>query len=50
MVSGVLVKVGSTVRDREILYKKVVQEVLIYGNESWVITGKMTKVLEGLHN
>ena len=37
MMSGVLVKAGATVRARPIFYKAVVQAVLIYGSESWVI-------------
>ena len=32
------------------LYKVVAQTVLLYGSESWVVTGAMLKVLEGLHN
>ena len=32
-----MVKAGTTVRAREIMYKAVVQTVLIYGNGSWVV-------------
>ena len=38
MVLKVLEKVGATVRAREIIYKEVVQTVLLYGSERWVIT------------
>ena len=30
--------------------KAVVQLVLLYGSESWVVTGDMLKVLEGFHH
>ena len=45
MVLGVLVKTGGTVRSRAIIYKGVVQVVLIYGREIWVITDSIMKVL-----
>ena len=32
------------------LYKAVVQSVLLYGCESWTITDSMRKVLEGFHH
>ena len=32
------------------LYKAVVQMVLLYGSESWVIMGEMIKALEAFHN
>ena len=38
MVSKVMDKTGAMVRDREILYKLVVQTVLLYMRASWVIT------------
>jgi len=31
-------------------YKAVVQAVLLYGCESWVLTDKVWKVLESFHN
>ena len=33
----------------QMLYKVVVHTVLLYGSESWVVTGVMLKVLEWLH-
>ena len=32
------------------LYKSVVQLVLLYWSESWVVTGSMLKLLEGFHH
>ena len=32
------------------LYKAVDKMVLLYGSESWVMTGTMVKVLEGFHH
>ena len=32
------------------LYKAVVQLVLIYGSEGWVVMGAMLKVIEVFHN
>ena len=45
MIARVLVKTGATVRSHEIIYKAMAQLVLLYGNESWVVTGDMIKVL-----
>ena len=45
MVSKVVTKTGSTVQARGMIYKAVVQTVLIYGSKSWVVTGAMLKVL-----
>ena len=50
MVSRVLVKVGATMQALEMMYKTVVQMVLIYVSESWVITDEMMKVLERFHH
>ena len=33
-----------------IMHKAVTHSVLLYGNEIWVVTGEMLKVLEGFHN
>ena len=49
MVLRVLEKRGATLRSMEMLYKVVSQTVLLYGSESWVITGAMIKVLEAFH-
>ena len=35
---------------RGVMYKEVEQSVLIYGSESWVVTGDILKVLEGIHH
>ena len=43
-------KVGATVRAWAMMYKAVVQTVLLYGSESWVIMNAMMKVLEGFHH
>ena len=45
MVSRFLVKMRVTVRVRETLYKLVVQTVLLYGSDRWIITDAMIKVL-----
>ena len=37
-------------QDREMLYKSVAQTVLLYGSESWVVTGAMLKFLEGFQH
>ena len=50
MISKVLTKTEETVWDIGILYKAVAQMVLLYGSESWVVTGAMLKVLEGFHH
>ena len=49
MVLGVLVKAGATVRAKDMFYKVVLQAVLMYGSEIWVITEAMMKVMEGFH-
>ena len=41
---------GATVRSRGILYKSVLQYVLLYGRESWVVMGAMLKLLEVFHH
>ena len=46
MVSRVMEKAGTTVQARAMIYKAVVQTVLLYGSKSWMITGAMMKVLE----
>ena len=49
MVLRVLDKMGNEYRAREMLYNAVVQTVLLYGSESWVITEAIMKVLEAFH-
>ena len=50
MVSGVMVKAGATVQSKSMLYKEVVQAVLIYGGNIWVVTDAMMKVMELFHH
>ena len=50
MVSGVTVKAGETVCSSAMFYKAVVQSVLLYNSERWVITYTIMKVLEGSHH
>ena len=45
MVGMVMTKMRATVQARGMIYKAVVQTVLIYGSKSWVVTGAMLKVL-----
>ena len=41
---------GATVQAQGRINNAVVQSVLLYGSESWVVTGYMLKVLKGLQN
>ena len=50
MVGKVVMKTGGKVRARVMLYRAIVQSVLLYGRKSWVVMGDMLKVLEGLHH
>ena len=50
MVEKLLKSTGATVRVQVIIYKALVQTVLLYGKESWVVTGAMLKLLEGFHH
>ena len=50
MISRVSTNTGATVQVHGMIYKAVTQSVLIYGSESWVVTGVMLKVLEVFHN
>ncbi len=50
MVSKVLDKQGASMRCRGLFYKAVVQSVLLYGCETWVVKEGMLKVLEGFHH
>ena len=43
-------KIVSTVKARVMVFKAVVQMVLIYRGESWIVTDVMLKVIEGLHD
>ena len=50
MMSKVTKKTKSMVQEWEMVYKVVVQMVLLYGSDSWVVTEAMLKVLEGFHH
>ena len=41
---------GATLWAQVIIYKVVVQMVLLYGSKNWVVTGEMLKFLEGFHH
>ena len=45
MVRKVVSNMGGTVWVWVMLYKAFVQPVLLYGSDSWVVTGNMIKVL-----
>jgi hypothetical protein len=49
-VAQILSKQGARSCTMAYFYKAVVQAVLLYGSESWVITERMWKVLNGFHN
>jgi hypothetical protein len=40
---------GAEAHVSAMLYKAIVQSVLLYGSETWVLTPAMLKVLEGFH-
>ena len=50
LVVKVLTKKGSTVRAWKIIYEVVVQKLLLYGINIWVVAYEMLKVLEGLQH
>ena len=50
MVGKVVTKMGETVRMLGMMYKAVVQLVLVYRSKNWVVKDSMLKVLEGLHH
>ena len=50
MVAKVLTKSGAVVWSQEMIYKTVVQTVLLYGSKIWVAMGEMLTVLEGFHH
>ena len=45
-----LVKVGAMVKSCAMMYKEVVQTLILYGSESWIVTDETVKVLEGFHH
>ena len=50
MAEKVLAKAGAVVWTQEMIYNAVVQTVLVYGSEIWMMTGAMLTVLEGFHH
>ena len=50
MVEKLTKKSGVVVWAQEMMYKEMVQTVLLYGRERWVVTEVMLTVLEGFNN
>ena len=50
MIARVLEQTGATVWAREAIYMTVVQLVLLYDSESWLVTVEMLEVLTGFHH
>ena len=50
VVAKVLMVTGAAVRAQAMIYKAVVQTVLIYGSNRWVVTGSMLKFMDGFHH
>ena len=50
MARRILARQGADARISGNLYKAVVQSILLYGSETWVLTAPMVKVLEGFHH
>ena len=50
MVEKLVLKMGATLQSQVVVYKAVVQSVLLYDSESWVLTRAMLKVIEGFHH
>ena len=50
MARKVMLKTGATVRARGIMYKAVVQSMLLHRSESWMVTGAILKVIEGFNH
>ena len=50
MIVRVLGRMGATVQAQGSMYKALDQSVLLYGSESWVVTGEMLKVLTEFHH
>jgi hypothetical protein len=48
-ISRILRREGATPRISAMFYKAVVQTVLLFGSESWVLTPSMLGKLEGFH-
>ena len=50
MVRKVVLKTEAKVQSMGKIYNTLVQLVLLYRSESWVVIGEMLKVLEGFHH
>ena len=50
MVAKVMGDMGVPIKARLIIYKAVVQAVLLYGNERWVVPDAVMTVLEVFHH
>ena len=50
MVDNVLGEMGAPVKYMDMMYKAVVQGVLLFGSEIWVVTDVITAFLEGFHH
>ena len=44
MLVKVMAKTGAIERARDMMYKAVVQSVMLYGSDIWVMTGAVLKV------
>ena len=50
IIARVMAKTVSTVRGQGVMYKVMSQPLLLYGSDSWVVTGGMLKFLEVFHH
>ena len=50
MIAKVMGKKGAPIKAQPMMYKMVVQAVLLYGSEIWVVIDAMMMVLEGFHH
>jgi hypothetical protein len=48
-ISRILARDGATPRVSRMFYKAVVQSILLFGSETWVMTNPMLKALESFH-
>ena len=49
MLGKLVMKMESMVRAQGMMYNAVMQSVLLYGRETWVVMGDIMKVREGFH-
>ena len=50
MLANVMGKTGVDIKARVMMYKAIVQAVLMYGIEIWMFTYATMKFLEGFHH